>query len=134
MPLDYGTAAIAVNAALAALAALEEDILESIPDSDRRRRELLARLLAPNGQPRAELKDAPPLNSAEVASLFRMSERAIRVWAAKGELPHMRTLGGGRLLYPADAIAALYARHYSDAAPRRRRAVGSGAGTRGRAS
>ena len=103
------------------MAAIEEVDLESAPDPDRLRREVLARLFAPNGQPRAELADAAPLSSAEVASLFRMSERAIRVWAAKGEVPHMRTLGGGRLLYPADAIAALYARHYSDPTPGRPR-------------
>lgn len=59
--------------------------------------------------------DTPPLSSADVAALFRMSERAIRLWAAKGEIPHLRTLGGGRLLYPADAIATLFAQLYPDA-------------------
>ncbi|MCC7368831.1 MAG: helix-turn-helix domain-containing protein [Chloroflexi bacterium] len=66
------------------------------------------------------LQETLPLSSADVAALFRMSERAIRLWAAKGELPHMRTLGGGRLLYPADEIAALYAEHYAGALPRGR--------------
>jgi predicted DNA-binding transcriptional regulator AlpA len=108
--------------------------LESAPDIERRR-EVVARLFEPNGKPRAGLKDAPPLRSADVAALFRMSERAIRLWAAKGELPHMRTLGGGRLLYPADEIAALYAQHYPDTRARGRSRARAAAGrTRRRAS
>ena len=39
---------------------------------------------------------------------FQMTERSIRKLAAGGRLPHMRTLGGGRLLYPPHEIAALY--------------------------
>ena len=89
----------------------------SVSEADRRRREVVARLFAPDGTTRSGLKDARPLQPAEVAALFRVSERAIRVWAVKGELPHMRTLGGGRLLYPADAIAALMAERYPDALP-----------------
>jgi hypothetical protein len=80
-----------------------------------RRRQVLARLFGPDGKPIPGLTDAPPLSSGDVAALFRMSERAIRLWAAKGELPHMRTLGGGRLRYPADEIAALYVKRYPDA-------------------
>jgi hypothetical protein len=83
-----------------------------------RRRKVLARLFAPDGKPKPGLTEAPPLSSADVAALFLMSERAIRFWAAKGELPHMRTLGGGRLLYPANEIAALFAQLYPDAVPR----------------
>lgn len=96
-----------------------ENSMGTALDSGTRRRDVLARLFTEDGELKAGLQDVPPLNSAEVAALFQMSERAIRVWAAKGELPHMRTLGGGRLLYPADRIAALYALHYSDAVPRR---------------
>lgn len=100
-----------------------------------RRRDVLARLFAPDGKPKLGLKDAPLLSSADVAALFRMSERAIRLWAAKGELPHMRTLGGGRLLYPADEIAALYVQNYPDTRARGRSRARAAAGrTRGRAS
>lgn len=81
-------------------------------DTTKRRREILERLFTIDGLPRAHLEDAPPLSSGDVAALFQMSERTIRLWAAKGTLPHTRTLGGGRILYPADQIAALYAKHY----------------------
>lgn len=86
-------------------------------DTNERRREVRDRLFAINGLPRAHLEDVPPLSSGDVAALFQMSERTIRIWAAKGTLPHIRTLGGGRILYPADQIAALYARHYGIKAP-----------------
>ncbi len=79
-------------------------------DPGKRRRELLELLFTPEGTPREELETQRSLSSADVAALFQMTERAIRKLAAKGELPHMRTLGGGRLLYPADEIAALYAK------------------------
>jgi hypothetical protein len=74
-----------------------------------RRSELLTRLFTPTGKPRANLRDEPPLSSGDVAALFQMTDRAIRMWASKGNLPHERTLGGGRLHYPADKIAELYA-------------------------
>lgn len=109
--------------------------METDSDTGRRRRELLARLFTPDGEPRDELENAPPLSSADVAALFRMSERAIRLRASKGELPHMRTLGGGRLLYPVDQIAALYAHHYLDGSSRGVSPARAGAGsTRSRAS
>ena len=74
-----------------------------------RRRELLERLLTPDGKPKNGLETESSLNSVDVAASFEMTERAIRKLAAKGELPYIRTLGGGRLLYPASEIAALYA-------------------------
>ncbi len=83
-----------------------------VTDTTKRRREVIERLFTVNGIPKAHLEDAPPLSSGDVAALFQMSERTIRLWAAKGALPHIRTLGGGRILYPADQIVALYAKHY----------------------
>ena len=84
--------------------------------SDRRRRpELLMRLLLANGDPRPDLEHERPLSSTDVATLFQMTDRSIRLQAAKGDLPHSRTLGGGRLLFPADEIAELYAQHCSKA-------------------
>ena len=85
-----------------------------LPDSerDRRRRDLLARLLAPDGRPRPGLTSDPLLNSTDVAALFEMSERVIRLWAVQGQLPHVRSLGGGRLRYRPDEIAALYSQRY----------------------
>ena len=82
-----------------------------------KRDEVFARLFTPDGSAKADLDRSPPLTSSDVAALFRMTERAIRMQAAKGILPHMRTLGGGRLLYPPQEIAALYLRHYSTAHP-----------------
>ncbi len=88
--------------------------METDRGTSKRRRELLALLLTPTGEPKSGLANEPPFSTADVAILFRMSERAIRLRAAKGQLPHTRTLGGGRLLYPADQIAALYIQHYSN--------------------
>ncbi|MFH1740140.1 MAG: helix-turn-helix domain-containing protein, partial [bacterium] len=74
---------------------------------------LLTRLIDQNGRPKPGLENESPLSTKDVAVLFRMSERGIRVQAAKGKLPHTRTLGGGKLLFPADRIAELYASHQS---------------------
>ena len=101
--------------------------MAAVPGIDQRRRQVWARLFTLKGEMRAGLEDEPPLSSGDVALLFRMSERAIRMWAAKGELPHMRSLGGGRLLYPADQIAALYLDRYSDSSVRRPRVDGGAA-------
>ncbi len=87
--------------------------MKTNPDTGKRRRELLERLFTPDGKPREGLETESSLNSADVAALFEMTERAIRKLAAKGELPHIRTLGGGRLLYPANEITALYAQYCS---------------------
>lgn len=84
------------------------------PEPELTQREVLARLFTPEGNFQPGLEDAPPLSSGDVATLFRMSERTIRLWAAQGELPHLRSLGGGRLLYPASRIAVLYAQRYGD--------------------
>ena len=77
-------------------------------DSSVRRCELLSRLFTPDGKPKEGLENQQSLSSADVAALFQMKERAVRKLAADGRLPHMRTLGGGRLLYPPCEIAALY--------------------------
>ena len=66
-----------------------------------RRRKLLMRLFLVNGDPKPDLEDEAPLSSTDVAALFQMTDRSIRLQAAKGDLPHTRTLGGGRLLFPA---------------------------------
>lgn len=47
------------------------------------------------------------LRTGEVARLFRVSERAVTEWAARGRLPSLRTPGGHRR-YPADEVLALY--------------------------
>ena len=73
-----------------------------------RRCELLTRLFTPDGRLREGLENEQSFNSADVAALFQMTERSIRKLAADGRLPHMRTLGGGRLLYPPREIALLY--------------------------
>lgn len=57
--------------------------METASDTARRRREVIERLFTPDGKIIADLEDTPPLNSADVAALFRMSERTIRVWARK---------------------------------------------------
>jgi hypothetical protein len=77
-------------------------------DHSKRRRELLDLLLTPDGKPREGLETEKSLSSSDVAALFEMTERSIRKRAADGQLPHIRTLGGGRLLYPAKEIAVLY--------------------------
>ena len=78
------------------------------PNSSVRRCELLTRLFTPDGKPKEGLENQQSLSSADVAALFEMKERAVRKLAADGRLPHTRTLGGGRLLYPPHEIAALY--------------------------
>lgn len=85
------------------------------PDLSARRCENFARPFTAEGGPRLGLDTAAPLSLAEVAPPFQMSERAIRLCASKEELLDMRTLGGRRLMYPANQIAALYFRHYPDA-------------------
>lgn len=82
--------------------------MSTTPDSSVRRCELLSRLFTSDGKPREGLENQQSLSSADVAALFQMKERAIRKLAADGRLPHMRTLGGGRLLYPPHEIAELY--------------------------
>ena len=79
-------------------------------DPSKRRRELLDRLLTPEGKPREGLETEKSLSSSDLAALFEMTERSIRKRAAEGQLPHTRTLGGGKLLYPAKDIAVLYSK------------------------
>lgn len=92
----------------AVLADFEVSQMQTSSDRRTRRSELLAHLFTPNGSPRQGLENHESLSSADVAVLFQMTERSIRKLAAGGRLPHMRTLGGGRLLYPPHVIAALY--------------------------
>ena len=80
----------------------------NFPDVSTRRYEILARLFTADGGLREGLESEKPLSSADVAVLFQMTERSIRKLAADGRLPHMRTLGGGRILYPPGEIAVLY--------------------------
>lgn len=87
--------------------------MENNHSDSRRRRKLLMRLFLVNGDPKSDLEDEAPLSSTDVAALFQMTDRSIRLKAAKGDLPHTRTLGGGRLLFPAVEIAELYAQHCS---------------------
>ena len=82
-----------------------------------RRRKLLERLFLPDGNPKDGLEAENALSSADVAALFQMTERSIRKLASTGQLPHRRTLGGGRLLYPADEIAELYLQSYRHCEP-----------------
>ena len=82
--------------------------MQTSPDSGTQRSQLLARLFTPNGRPRQGLGNQKSLGSPEVAALFQMTEQFIRKSAADGRLPHMCTLGGGRLLYPPHEIGALY--------------------------
>ena len=92
---------------------IRADKVRSTPDNNVRRSELLTRLFTPDGRAREGLENQTSLSSADVAALFQMTERSIRKLAADGRLPHMRTLGGGRLLYPAHQIAVLYRQFYS---------------------
>ena len=82
--------------------------MKTIPDVSARRCELLAHLFTPDGRVREGLENEQSFSSADVAALFQMTERSIRKLAADGRLPHLRTLGGGRLLYPPREIALLY--------------------------
>ena len=82
--------------------------MRSTPNNNVRRSELLTRLFTLDGRPGEGLENQTSLSSADVAALFQMTERSIRKLAADGRLPHMRTLGGGRLLYPVHQIAVLY--------------------------
>ena len=104
--------------------------MKTTPDVNTRRCELLTRLFTPEGSPREGLENQQSLSSADVAALFQMKERSIRKLAADGRLPHMRTLGGGRLLYPAHQIAVLYKQFCSNVglewSPRQKGVVNDG--------
>ena len=82
--------------------------MKTVPGIGNQRYDLLARLFTPDGRPKEGLEGEKPLSSSEVAVLFQMTERSIRKLASEGRLPHMRTLGGGRILYPPREIAVLY--------------------------
>ena len=106
LKLDYRE--LQAFTAIRALGVFEAREMSITPDSSVRRCELLSRLFTPDGKPREGLENQQSLSSADVAALFQMTERSIRKLAADGRLPHMRTLGGGRLLYPPHEIADLY--------------------------
>lgn len=46
------------------------------------------------------------LRTSEVAALFQVSQRAVTSWAARGQLPSVRTPGGHHR-YPSEPIRAL---------------------------
>src|ERR1700748_1289039 len=46
------------------------------------------------------------LRTADVATLFQVSERTVSEWAKRGQIPSVRTPGGHRR-YPADGIRAV---------------------------
>jgi excisionase family DNA binding protein len=46
------------------------------------------------------------LRTADVATLFQVSERTVSEWAKRGQIPSVRTPGGHRR-YPADGIRTL---------------------------
>jgi excisionase family DNA binding protein len=46
------------------------------------------------------------LRTADVATLFQVSERTVSEWAKRGQIPSVRTPGGHRR-YPADGIRML---------------------------
>lgn len=71
-----------------------------------RRHALLAELFGPDGVP-ARLNDRM-LQTADVASLFQVSERTVAEWARRGRIPSIRTPGGHRR-YPAEEIRRLLA-------------------------
>ena len=107
-PLGLHCKELQAFTAIRAFEVFEALDMSTVPDSSVRRCELLSRLFTPDGKPREGLENQQSLSSADVAALFQMTERSIRKLAADGRLPHMRTLGVGRLLYPPHEIADLY--------------------------
>ena len=53
-----------------------------------------------------DLLEGQFLRTADVASLFQVSERTVSEWAKRGQIPSVRTPGGHRR-YPADGIKRL---------------------------
>jgi excisionase family DNA binding protein len=53
-----------------------------------------------------EALDGQLLRTADVATLFQVSERTVSEWAKRGQIPSVRTPGGHRR-YPAEGIRAL---------------------------
>jgi excisionase family DNA binding protein len=47
------------------------------------------------------------LRPHEVAAMFKVTVTTLNRWAAKGELPFVRTLGGHRRFHPDDVAALL---------------------------
>jgi excisionase family DNA binding protein len=70
---------------------------------ERQRQQLLAALFGAE-VPRA--LDGQLLRTADVASLFQVSERTVSEWARRGRIPSVRTPGGHRR-YPADQVRQL---------------------------
>ncbi len=67
---------------------------------DVHRRQLLQRLF---GESVPEGLTSQFLRTADVASLFQVSERTVSDWARRGRIPSVRTPGGHRR-YPAEEI------------------------------
>ena len=63
------------------------------------------------------------LRTADVATLFQVSERTVSEWAKRGQIPSVRTPGGHRR-YPAEGIRVLLE---SDRGERAQAASSSGA-------
>lgn len=69
-----------------------------------RRQSLLADLFGGNDVP--TVLSERLLHTADVASLFQVSERTVAEWARRGRIPCVRTPGGHRR-YPAEEIRRL---------------------------
>jgi excisionase family DNA binding protein len=67
------------------------------------RRQLLGLLFGSNVP---EALDGQLLRTADVATLFQVSERTVSEWAKRGQIPSVRTPGGHRR-YPAEGIRNL---------------------------
>ena len=67
------------------------------------RRQLLGLLFGSNVP---EALEGQLLRTADVATLFQVSERTVSEWAKRGQIPSVRTPGGHRR-YPAEGIRNL---------------------------
>src|SRR6516225_8255521 len=70
------------------------------------RHQLLGLLFGPDVP---EALEGQLLRTADVATLFEVSERTVSEWAKKGQIPSVRTPGGHRR-YPAEGIRDLLER------------------------
>lgn len=75
-------------------------------DQDKQERQRLRLLRGLFGPEVPNGLDGRLLRTADVASLFQVSERTVSEWARRGRLPSVRTPGGHRR-YPAEQIRLL---------------------------